>query len=90
MAKSQKLEESFGKLEELISQMESGNISLEESFKLYNEGIKLIKNCNSQLDKVEKQIVVLNTSATDNNDKENIIFNDVVLNDTVSDDNGED
>ena len=90
MAKSQKFEESFGKLEELISQMESGNISLEESFKLYNEGIKLIKNCNSQLDKVEKQIVVLNTSATDNNDKENIIFNDVVLNDTVSDDNGED
>lgn len=90
MAKSQKLEESFGKLEELISQMESGNISLEESFKLYNEGIKLIKSCNSQLDKVEKQIVVLNTSAVDNNDNESVILNNVVLNDTVSDNNGED
>jgi len=60
MAKSLTLEESFGKLEEVISRMESGNISLEESFKLYNEGIKLVKNCNSQLDKVEKQIVIIN------------------------------
>lgn len=60
MAKSLTLEESFDKLEEVISSMESGNISLEESFKLYNEGIKLVKNCNSQLDKVEKQIVIIN------------------------------
>ncbi len=60
MAKALTLEESFEKLEEVISRMESGNISLEESFKLYNEGIKLVKNCNSQLDKVEKQIVIIN------------------------------
>lgn len=60
MAKALTLEESFGKLDEVISRMESGNISLEESFKLYNEGVKLIKNCNSQLDKVEKQIVIIN------------------------------
>lgn len=60
MAKALTLEESFEKLDEVISRMESGNISLEESFKLYNDGIKLIKNCNSQLDKVEKQIVIIN------------------------------
>lgn len=60
MAKALTLEESFEKLDEVISRMESGNISLEESFKLYNEGIKLVKNCNSQLDKVEKQIVIIN------------------------------
>ncbi len=60
MAKALTLEESFEKLDEVISRMESGNISLEESFKLYNEGIKLVKNCNSQLDRVEKQIVIIN------------------------------
>lgn len=60
MAKSQTLEESFDQLEKLITQLENENVSLNESFKLYNEGIKLIKNCNQQLDKVEKQIVVLN------------------------------
>lgn len=60
MAKSQTLEQSFEKLEEIIRQLEDDNISLDDSFKKYNEGIKLIKSCNQQLDKVEKQIVVLN------------------------------
>lgn len=60
MAKSQTLEQSFDKLEELVDTLENGNVSLDESFKIYQEGIKLIKNCNQQLDKVEKQITVLN------------------------------
>lgn len=60
MARSQTLEQSFEKLEEIIRQLEDENISLEDSFKKYNEGIKLIKSCNQQLDKVEKQIIVLN------------------------------
>ena len=49
MAKSQTIEQSFEKLD----------ISLDEALKIYNEGIKLVKNCNQQLDKVEKQIIVL-------------------------------
>lgn len=60
MAKSLNIEESFDKIEEIINSIENDKISLDESFKLYNEGIKLIKNCNGQLDKVEKQIVILN------------------------------
>lgn len=60
MGKQANLEESFVKLDEIISTLEKGDVSLEESFKLYNEGIKLVKNCNSQLDKVEKQIIILN------------------------------
>lgn len=59
MAKALTLEESFQRLEEVIDRMESGDISLEESFKLYSEGMKLVKNCNAQLDKVEKQLVVV-------------------------------
>ena len=59
MAKAITLEESFGNLEKIIDNLENGQLSLDESFKTYNEGIKLIKNCNIQLDKVEKQIIIL-------------------------------
>lgn len=61
MAKSQTLEESFEQLETLIGQLEDGSVSLNEAFKMYNEGVKLIKNCNTQLDKIEKQIIILNS-----------------------------
>lgn len=65
MAKAQTLEQSFEKLEQIIGNLENGNVSLEDSFKLYNEGMKLIQNCNQQLDKVEKKIVVLNQKEGD-------------------------
>lgn len=68
MAKAQTLEQSFEKLEEIIQRLENGNISLEDSFKAYNEGMKLIKNCNQQLDKVEKQIIVLNDKEGEKNE----------------------
>lgn len=60
MERSLTLEESFEQLEKIIGQMENGNISLNDSFKLYNEGINLIKDCNCMLDKVEKEIVIIN------------------------------
>lgn len=59
MAKIITLEDSFESLEKIIDNLENGQLSLDESFKMYNEGIKLIKNCNIQLDKVEKQIIIL-------------------------------
>lgn len=68
MAKSQTLEDHFEKLETLVAQLEGGNLSLEEVFKLYKEGMKLVHNCNTQLDKVEKQIIVLNNEEEDPSD----------------------
>ena len=65
MAKAQTLEQSFEKLEQIIGNLENGDVSLEDSFKLYNEGMKLIQNCNQQLEKVEKKIVVLNQKEGD-------------------------
>ena len=65
MAKAQTLEQSFEKIEQIIGNLENGDVSLEDSFKLYNEGMKLIQNCNQQLDKVEKKIVVLNQKEGD-------------------------
>ena len=37
MAKTQTLEQSFEKLEQIIGNLENGDVSLEDSFKLYNE-----------------------------------------------------
>lgn len=63
MAKSSKtLEESFLKLDQVIAQLEQEEISLEDSFKLYNDGMKLLKECNDSIDKVEKKLIVLNES----------------------------
>ena len=65
MAKQASLEESFEKIEKIITSLEDGKVTLEESFKLYNEGLKLVKSCNSQIDKVEKQIIILNQEGND-------------------------
>ena len=65
MAKTTTIEDSFTQLDDIIAQLESGSLSLDESFKKYNEGIKLIKACNQQLDKVEKQIIVIDCKDED-------------------------
>lgn len=53
------IEETFQELEEIIGKLERGESSLEESFTLYEAGMKLVKNCNDKIDRVEKQILVL-------------------------------
>jgi exodeoxyribonuclease VII small subunit len=54
------LEESFGELEEIIQALESREISLEDSFTKYKEGMELLKLCNDKIDRVEKQMLILN------------------------------
>lgn len=58
-AKKLTLEQSFEGLDEIIAQMQSGELTLEESFAKYTEGMKLIKNCNDAIDKVEKKLLVI-------------------------------
>lgn len=53
------IEQTFEALEELIGKMEAGETTLEESFKYYEAGMKLVKSCNDQIEKVEKQIMIL-------------------------------
>lgn len=60
MAKELTLEQTFEKIEKLIETLEQDEISLEDSFKAYQEGMKLIKTCNDKINKVEKQVLVLN------------------------------
>lgn len=57
--KQMTLEESFEQLDVLIDRLENGNVPIDEAFKLYKEGVKLVEGCNKQLDKVEKEMVVL-------------------------------
>ena len=60
MARTTKsLEESFDELEKIVEKLEDEEVTLEESFKLYQEGMKLLKKCNSAIDKVEKELIVI-------------------------------
>lgn len=59
MAKKIILEESFEQLETIIAELEKGDMTLEDSFKKYEEGMKLIKNCSNSIDRVEKKLIVL-------------------------------
>ena len=53
------IEETFAALDALIDQLESGKGSLEDAFKNYEEGMKLVKSCNEKIEKIEKQSLVL-------------------------------
>ena len=53
------LEEIFEKLESTMKKMEEEDISLEESFQLYHQGMDMLKACNSKIDKVEKKMLLL-------------------------------
>lgn len=57
--KKENLEEMFKDLEELIGKMENEEITLEQTFDLYNNGMELLKKCNSSIDEVEKKVLVL-------------------------------
>ena len=52
-------EEAIEKLEEIVNSLESGDFPLEESLKLYEEGVKLVSLCNKKINNVEKSVKTL-------------------------------
>ena len=56
------LEEMFFQIEGIIASMEDNDISLEESFTLYEQGIHKLKYCNDKIDAVEKKMLLLNSN----------------------------
>ncbi|MCI9051104.1 MAG: exodeoxyribonuclease VII small subunit [Lachnospiraceae bacterium] len=64
--KEKSMEEAFEELNELLTKMDSDQISLEDSFKLYQEGVQLVRYCNEKIDKVEKQLMILNEMGEEN------------------------
>lgn len=53
------IEDNFEQLEDIISKMQSDRITLEQSFELYNKGLSLVQDCNNQIEKIEKQIKII-------------------------------
>jgi len=58
MAK-QNFETALKKLEEVVEKLESGEISLDQSLKLFEQGISLVRQCSKRLDEVESKVQVL-------------------------------
>ncbi len=58
MAK-EKFEEALNKLEKVVSRLEKGDIPLEESLKLFEEGVRLSRFCSQRLDEAERRVEIL-------------------------------
>jgi|GEM_PF-46654 exodeoxyribonuclease VII small subunit len=54
------LEASFARLDEMLEKMEDRELPLEESFRLYQQGMELLASCNEKIDVVEKKIRIMN------------------------------
>jgi exodeoxyribonuclease VII small subunit len=52
-------EEAYAELQTLVAQMESGQMSLEDSLKAYQRGDELLQYCQKALAKVEQQVQIL-------------------------------
>lgn len=57
-----RFEEAMQKLSEIVEKLEGGEGSLDEMIRLYEEGMSLVKSCETQLDAYEAKIVSLNES----------------------------
>lgn len=57
--KTATLEENFGKIEEILSDLERSDISIEDAFNKYSEGVELLRKCDESIDKVEKKVLKL-------------------------------
>jgi exodeoxyribonuclease VII small subunit len=59
MNKALTFENAMKKLEEIVQELETGQLTLEESLKKFQEGVKLSKFCSSKLDETEKKVTLL-------------------------------
>ena len=56
---SKSFEEQMEELEEIVEELEKGDLSLEDSVKKFEEGIKISNECNNTLEEAEKKITIL-------------------------------
>ncbi len=64
MANQPSFEDSLAKLEQIVEKMESGDLKLEDSLKLFEEGMRLTKDCNQRLTEIEKKVKQLLKTAS--------------------------
>lgn len=58
-------EKKLGRLEEIVVKMESGDLALEDSLKLFEEGVKLSRECHVQLNEAEAKVKILVSQSAD-------------------------
>ena len=56
-------EKAMSNLEMIVKRLENGEVTLDESLKMFDEGVKLVKLCNSLLDKAEQKVILLMKSS---------------------------
>ena len=59
------LEQAFEQLDAITKKMEEADLSLEETFSLYKEGLSLAQYCSKKIEKVESDIRILNEASAD-------------------------
>lgn len=52
------------KLDQMLETLESSDVSLEDSFRLYKEGMELLNECSQKIDRVEKKMLQMNEDGT--------------------------
>ncbi len=60
--KNMTFEQSMQRLEQIVRAMERGDVALEESLKLFQEGTELVRNCNQLLDDAQLQVKKIMTA----------------------------
>ena len=56
-------ETAMTRLEQIVRELEDGKVSLDDSLKLYEEGIALVRLCSGRLDEAEQKIKIIRTSS---------------------------
>ncbi|MBF6568864.1 MAG: exodeoxyribonuclease VII small subunit [Candidatus Binataceae bacterium] len=62
-AKAKKFEEEMNDLEQIVSRIDSGELSLEDSIEAFERGVALVRSLNQKLDDIERKVEVLVKSA---------------------------
>ena len=55
-------EQNMARLEQIVRAMERGDVALEESLKLFQEGTELVRSCNKLLDEAQLQVKMIMTA----------------------------
>ena len=59
MAKEKNFEASLKELEQIVEQLENGDLPLEHSLQLFEQGVRLSRDCQKRLDEAERKVELL-------------------------------
>ena len=74
--KSINLEKALGDLEEIVDELESGDLPLEKAMKKFEDGIKLTRSCQAALKEAEQKVEILLKDAAGNDELEEFVVDE--------------